>query len=391
MEAYILDPLFRRIDVIDVFVSFIWTERYDVTGDFQLDIYSTIQNRSRLKVGTMLAMDKSFRVMIVESVEDDDTADTGRVLTVKGRSLEKILMDRVAMGALTDLTTTPNWTITDAPAAVMRKIFHDICVTGVLSPLDVIPFIVEGTFMPTSTIAEPIDPVTVQITPATVYDAITSIASVWNLGFRMLRHYDTSQIYWDVYTGSDRTSSQTVLPAVIFTPGLDNLQNTKELISIENAKNVAYVFAPAGSTVVYPVGVDPEVDGFDRRVLVVDAEDITVEAYPDPDDLAAALTLAGNNALAGSQVYQAFDGEISQTSFKYGVDYYLGDIVEQRNDDGVANIMRVTEQIFVSDSEGERSYPTLTLNTFITTGSWLSWLPTKIWADMTTEVWGDQP
>jgi hypothetical protein len=393
LELYTLDSLFRRVDVIDVWKSLIWTERFGETGDFQLDIVSTVKSRSTFTVGTILAMNHSFRVMIVNSVEDDDSSDGERLLTVKGTSLEVIMQDRVAMGSLTDLTTSPNWMITDAPTAVMRKIFHDICVTGILSAQDVIPFIVEGTFMSASTIAEPIDPITVTITPATVYDAIKQIADVWNIGFRMLRHYDTSQIYWDVYTGNDLTSGQTLRPAVVFDPQLDNLQNTKELVSIVGAKNCAYVFSPAGFQMVYPVGVDPEVEGFDRHVLVVDASDVTTDTYTTPEAVEAALILAGNNALAQAQKYQAFDGEIPQSSsYKYGVDYNLGDLVEQRNTDGVANNMRVTEQIFVSDADGVRSYPTLTLNTFITTGSWLSWLPTKYWADMgLTDYWADQP
>jgi hypothetical protein len=63
-----------------------------------------------------------------------------------------------------------------------------------------------------------------------------------------------------------------------------------------------------------------------------------------------------------------------------------------RNTDGVINNMRITEQIFVSDREGERSYPTLMLNVFITTGSWLSWLNNKVWSDMgLTEYWDNQP
>lgn len=393
MEAYILDSLFRRVDVIDVYKSFIWTERYKETGDFQLDVFSTVENRSRLKPDVMLAMNLSFRVMIVESVEDDDSQEGERILVVKGRSLEKILYDRVAMGSLSDTTTSPNWTITNTPAAIMRKIFHDICVTGILSPLDVIPFVTEGTFMPPNTVPEPIDPITVEITPTTVYDAEVQIANVWNLGFRLLRHYDTSQIYWDVYTGSDRTSNQTALPAVIFSPGMDNLQNTKAFISTENAKNVAYVFSPAGFQMVYADGVDPDIDGFDRRVLTVDASDITTETYTTPEAVTAALTQKGAEALSQAVIYQTFDGEISQdASYVYGRDYHLGDIVEQRSDDNVANLMRVTEQIFVSDAEGERSYPTLTLNTFVTTGSWLSWMPTKVWEDMgATEYWEDQP
>lgn len=393
MEIYTLDPLFRRMDVVDVFISAIWTERYDQTGDFQLDLYSNLKNRNLFKVGTLLAMDKSFRVMMVESIEDDDTSDDTRVLTIKGRSLEKILMDRVAMGALADTTTTPNWTLTGTPAAIMRQIFHDICVTGILSSQDIIPFITEGSFLAASTIPEPTDIITVEITPTTVYEALTNIAKVWGLGFRMLRHYDTSQIYWDVYTGSDRTSSQTVLPAVIFAPSLDNLQNTKALTSIEDAKNVAYVFSPAGFRMVYPENVDPEVDGFDRRVLMVEATEVTAETYTTPDQVAAALLLAGNNALAQAQAYQAFDGEITQLSqYRYGVDYQVGDLVEQRDNDGNANNMRVTEQIFVSDAQGERAYPTLTMTQFITAGSWLSWLPTKYWVDMgPTEFWANQP
>lgn len=393
MELYTLDSLWRRVAVIDVWKSLIWTERYKELGDFQLDIVSTPQTRGLLKVGTYLAMSDSFYVMKITSTEDDDSADDERILTVKGSSLEVILNDRVAAKALTDTTTNPNWTITDAPAAVMRKIFHDICVTGTLHAADIIPFVTEGTFLPASTIAEPIDPITVEIEPTSVLAAIKAVSDVWNIGFRLLRHYDTSRLYWTVYTGSDRTSSQTTLPAVIFSPELDNLQNTKELISIDGAANVAYVFSPAGFQEVYPVGVDPEVEGFDRHVMVVNATDITVDDYDTPEKVAAALIQKGNEALSGVQTYQAFDGEISQHSrYKYGRDFFLGDIVEQRNDDGVANNMRVTEQIFVSDEQGERAYPTLTLNTFITTGSWLSWNPTKFWIDYgTTEYWADQP
>lgn len=390
MELYTLDPLFRRMDLIDVWKSLIWTERYKETGDFQLDIVSTNRSKNLLKVGTMLAQRDSFYVMVITSAEDDDTGGE-RILTVKGVSLEILLEDRVAAAALTDTTTTPNWTITDTPAAVMRKVFHDICVTGTLSAKDIIPFVVEGSFLPASTIAEPIDPVTIEIAPQSVYSTLTQLADVWNIGFRMLRHYDTSQIYWEVYTGNDRTSSQTTLPAVVFSPDLDNLQNTKELVSADGVKNVAYVFSPAGFQEIYAIGADPTVAGFSRHVLMVDASDVTTDAYPTPELVEAALAQKGSDALAQVQVYQAFDGEISQNSeYKYGRDYNLGDLVEQRKD-GVGNIMRVTEQIFVSDAEGERTYPTLTLNTFVSTGSWLSWLPTKVWGDMTTEVWADQP
>jgi hypothetical protein len=388
MEIYTLDPLLRRDRVIDSFESLIWTERFQTHGDFELDIFSTPDSRRTFTSSTLLAMSSSNYVMMVETVEDSVNSEGKKMLKVQGRSLEAILLDRVAKNSLADLTTSPTWTITDQPADVARKIFHDICVTGILDTQDIIPFINEGTFLAASTITEPVDPVTVDLEPMTVYDAIAQLCGVWNLGFRMLREYDQSKLWFDIYSGSNRTTSQSTLTPVVFAPGLDNLQNTKELTTIENAKNVAYVFSPAGFEMVYPEDVDPDVEGLERRVLVVNANDIT----SDNPDVSAALIQRGKEELSKQRIYQAFDGEISQnSSYKYGVHYNLGDLVEIRNEDGVTNSMRVAEQIFVSDREGERAYPTLTLNIFINTGSWLSWLSNKMWSELGSEEWADQP
>lgn len=389
MEVYTLDSLYRREYVIDQFESLIWTDRYIPFGDFEISIRSTLESRSRLKVGTRLAMTESLSVMVVETVEDGTDKDGKRVLKATGRSLENILDDRVAKDSLSNTTTSPIWSINLPPADVARKIFHDICVTGILSPLDVIPFIVEGSFLPVNTIAEPVDPITVEIEPTTVYAALKSICETWNLGFRMLREYDMSKIYFDVYTGSDRTTGQTILPSVIFTPELDNLQDTTDLTTIASEKNVAYVFSPAGFQMVFPPDVDVDVEGFERRVLVVNATDITEE---NPD-VTAALIQRGVEELAKNRKFRAFDGEISQSSqYKPNRDYYLGDLVEVRDVDGETNNMRVTEIIYVQDSEGSRSYPTLALNSFITTGSWLSWTGNKVWVDYgEDEFWADQP
>lgn len=391
MEIYTLDPLLRRQYVLDRFISLIWTERFSTYGDFEFHIWSTTDTRTRLTADTLLAMSDSNYVMRIESVEDDVDAQGERLLTVKGRSLEAILLDRVAKESLVDLTTSPQWTITDTPANIARKVFHDICVTGILNAGDVIPSVVEGTFVSASTIPEPSTPVTISITPTTVYDVISNtICATWDLGMRMLRKDSTGQIYFDIYTGSDRTTAQTALTPVVFSPELDNLQNTKELTTIDQAKNVAYVFSTAGFQMVYPSGVDPAVQGLERRVLVVDASDITTSTTTN---VPAALTQRGYEALAAARTYKGFDGEISQNSqYVYGRDYNLGDLVEMRNTDGVVNNMQVTEHIFVSDGQGERSYPTLALNAFINTGSWLAWANNKHWADLTADAtaWADE-
>jgi hypothetical protein len=389
MEINILDASLRRDEVVDVFESLIWTERFQKEGDFQLQVNSTPSNKALFKSGTMMALTESKRIMVAETFEDTISQDGEKSLQVTGRSIEKVLYDRIARGAMTSLTTESKWNLNGTPGAIMRKIFHDICVTGTLSVADKIPFIYEGTILPASTISESTTVVDIPLEPMTVGDALVQIGEQYDLGFRMLRNDDLSQIYFDVYAGSDRTTGQSSLPAVIFSPDLGNLQDTKALVSDAVYKNCAYVFSPVGFKVVWLDGVDPSSTGFEKRILVVTADDITDSATAD-----AAMTQRGLAELSKNRQISAFDGEITQYSdYKYGVDYQLGDLIELRNIDGSTNKMRVTEQIFVSDKEGDRSYPTLSVNQFITPGSWLSWDSNQKWIDLdsnTTAVWANQ-
>lgn len=388
MEVYILDQLNRRDRVIDRFESLIWTERWQAFGDFELVLYSSLENRELFQVGTRISINSSMRVMEVETTEDIRSSDGKATLRVKGTSLEDILNDRVAKESLSDTTTSPKWSITDVPGDVARKIFHDICVTGILNDGDIILGITEDNVLfPDDTIEESTDTVTISFPPTTVYNAVKQVCEVYDLGFRIVRDPVSNLLYWDVYAGSDRTTAQDDLGAVIFSPDLDNLENTTELTTTALYKNVAYVFSPVGVEVVYPDTIDPDIAGFDRRVLMVDASDIT-----EPTGASAALIQRGKEALAGSRQLSAFDGELNRNvAYKYGLDYNLGDLIEMRNVDGVTNYMRVSEQIFVSDAEGERSYPTLTISQFIMPGTWLAWDYNQVWDDYDLDptAWDD--
>lgn len=390
MEIYILDSLNRRVRVIDKFNSCIWTERMRDKGDFQLVMNSNRDNKTLFPVGTRLAMNQSFRLMTVETVKDEVDSEGRKILTITGPSLEDILDDRAAFGVLDDLTTVPKWTLTGTPTVIARKIFHDICVTGILDPGDVIANVVEDTFFPDDTVAEPADDITVEIDPTTVFQAIKQIAEMYLFGFRLVWSPYMTHLYWSVYTGVDRTSSQDSYPAVIFSAELDNLENTTELSTIQPYKNVAYVFSPVGFEMVYGTDIPEDIESFERRVLVINATDIKDE---DPAVASAQMIQRGKEALVNARAVALFDGEISQRSaYLYGRDYNLGDLVEKRNSDGFITKVQITEQIMVSDGEGERSYPTLTPNDFITPGSWLGWDFNQEWIDMgPTEYWADQP
>jgi DNA-binding Xre family transcriptional regulator len=338
--------------------------------------------------GTQLAINNSMYVMTVESVENGTDNEGKNKLTLKGRSLEATVLDnRVAMQSF----STPNWELYDKPKTVMETIFNHICRDLALDPGDAIPFLQPGSIMPASTLDDPIDPITYNLTPKSLYEVLNEIGGLYGLGFRLLRNFDQSQLYFDVYAGSDRTTGQNVLPPVVFAPELDNLQNTTELTTIDKAKNVAYVYSDQGSLMVYAANVDPDVAGFERNVMTVQAD--SLEGTPTDEQLTSHLMQVGREALFGQQTYSAFDGETNQYSeYKYGTHYNLGDMVEIRNADGMTNKMRVTEQIFVNDTQGERAYPTLSIFQFINTGSWLSWKNNQVWADLENDptTWADQ-
>lgn len=458
MEVYTLDSLLRRAQVVDTFETCIWTERLSAFGDFELHIFSTFEMRSLLTAGTRLAVNESKRVMTIDTVENTLDSDGRTMLKLTGRSLEALLLERINRYGLTGAASGAKWVLTGTPANIVRQIFDTICRNNTTQSGDNIPFLVAGSLYPASTIAEPTSIITVELEFGTVYDSIKDICDAYKLGFRIVRNLDKSELRFDVYAGNDHTTLQTTLTPVVFSPELDNLADISELTSIEAYRNVAYVFSPVASTIVYVDGADATTSGFQRRVLLVDANDVTypartntvtaaqeaainkaiaftttLEAEKDALNrliqkqrlltgdsalintvvtrntwvgsettdigtardasvaleaaestaMTATLTQKGKMELSKARSLAAFDGEIPQSgSYRYAFDYELGDLVEMRNQDGITNNMRVTEQIFVSDSNGDRSYPTLAIDLFITPGSWFAWSYNQVWENV---------
>lgn len=443
MELYILDSLLRRVTVIDQFESMIWTERFFDIGDFEVELFYTPQLRSLLPVGTLLAMSDSFRVMKVEMVEQTNESDGSEMLKVSGRSLECIMELRSARNITTPLIDRPKQTyIGPNIVTIVNNMFRDACESNDIFPEDNIPFIMPGSLIPTGNIVPPTSGAVdglfrIDVGVSNLYQNIMEISQAYRLGFRIVRDYDNSRLLFDVYTGFDRTTSQTTYNPVVFSKELDNLTNTSRVYSINNYKNVAYVYHPHLFHMVRAAGIPANISGFARNVLTVDASDVEVDPFnlnittaqqtvvdqlmDKPGDtfwssdvfrkfldgewlstrhydymmswvnstLAPitneqkqrmnelvskydAAVVSGTNALRSKLAQRgreelsknrrviAFDGEVSMASaYQYDVHYRLGDVIELQNEDGVREAMRVVEQIFVSDSEGERTYPTL--------------------------------
>jgi ReqiPepy6 Gp37-like protein len=391
VELYTLDGSLKRDAIIEGYISAIWTERYNTWGDFEIVYAWSAEIKNRFQPGLLLGLRESYRVMILETVVEDTGDDGTRTITFTGRDLLAWLDDRVAYPALDDLTTNPQWTPdSGTPGAIARFIFQQIIESHILDAHDTLPYYHTAPGpLPAGDIPEPTDVLTLSFNLDTLYNTLSGICTTYNLGMRLYKDGDTGNIYFDIYTGFDRTSAQTVREAVIFSSGSESLGKTSVLTSIAGFKNVAYVFSQHGNVTRFAKGYSSSTPNSQRKVMFVDASDLD---DPSGFALTGKLNQRGDKALADNRRTYTLDGEITQYQpYTYGVHYNLGDLVEERSEGGFINEMIVTEQIFVSDDQGDRSYPTLTVSTFATAGSWDALPDAEFWDDVDpATVWDDE-
>lgn len=347
MDLYTLDPAtFRREALIENFESAIWTDRYAQYGDLSMVVEPTINMMSRLKPGTLVGFDQSRRIMRVVSSYRSQNSDGKISLKVDGRSLETILDDRVARIALNNTT----WNLTGTIGQIITSMVSQICgAASVISPADTIPSLTVTDSSGATAILK------VEIKLGTVYERVKELCDSYDLGFRLTQvQPNSTALNFSVYSGTNRT----VAWGVEFSSNLENLQETSSLVSNDGYKNVAYVISVNGSRIVNASGGFSS-NGFTRRVLPVDATDITLPAGTALND---ALDLRGRQALSDHRASKLFDGSIgSNYPYKFNTDYFLGDLVPLIDDDNSRQIMRVTEYIWSIDKEGVKAYPTLSV------------------------------
>lgn len=401
MDIFILDNLLRPIDVVDEFVSIVWTERWQEKGDFELITLSTQANRKRFVFDTMIAIPDSKRVMRVNTVDETTDFEKGAVLKITGFEIVSVTEQRTAL-VISSFTgeILPSWDLYGwSPVSLLQYFFFSICLYGDLSADDVIPFLqAEGeTLYPPGTIPEPTGEIEWSQKPASLYSAITDIAKAYDIGFRFYKDPNASKLYFEAYTGSDRTSDQTTLNPVIFSDDMSNLQNTNQYSDNRahfNVVRVVYIHKDEFDNDVTTTEIvsDPELafssGGFDRKVKL-----ITVTNIPeDVVDISLYLQQLGQEELTKSRTVSVFDGEIDQSGdYLYERDYFLGDLVEVRGNNGGSAQMRVVEQIIKEDDEGRSSYPSLVTKTSINPGTWASWKYDVEWVEMGSgEYWANQ-
>jgi len=365
MDIYVLDENFNRLEIVDVYTSFIWTDRYCGSGDFELVVSANTRMIDILQKDRYLSIEDSEFTMIIEDVEVTTDNEDGDQLKVTGRTLDSILDRRVIWGL-----SQPSGSLQDAIERLLNE--------NAINPSDEkrrIPNLIFEKSTDKSITDLMID---AQYFGDNLYDTILKLCQGEYLGFKVtLNSYH--KMVFKLYKGLDRTFSQTKRTAVEFSARFDNLMSTDYIRSDKELKNVSFiggegegadrktswVYTTAGLDV-FKIKAIPS--GLKRREMFTDANSVSSKVR-DADGHEVALTDAqyleklnheGRQDLSEVEGVTTFSGEVNANiQFIYKRDFYLGDLVQIQDKYGNEGISRIVEVIHSDDSQnGLQMYPT---------------------------------
>lgn len=332
MEIKFFDRDMRFLGVMENQKSLIWTRKYFEPGNFEIHAPATEYNRRLTEKRNLVWLYGHREAGIIEDREINEGADENEII-VKGRFLSAYMDRRLIRQTIRYSGTVEN------------------AMHYLLSIVENIPAVELGE---TNGFREQ---VSFQVTYKNLLSYMEQLGRASGLGFRFRPDFNARKIYFEVYSGTDRSQSQRENSRVTFSENYDNLNNVTFRENDQLYKNVAYVGGEGeGEARVYvKVG---EASGLDLREMFVDARDLrsdglTQEEYMD------LLTQRGMEALAEAKEASSFECETeADVNYIYRRDYDLGDIVTvQKRSWGINADFRITEICEVYENEIMRVIP----------------------------------
>lgn len=349
MDLIILNKDLDAVSILDVYESFIWTDRYYEYGDFEL--FTAMQDGilDFIKKNYYLQSSDSEHVMIIEDWIIKSDIENGNHITVTGRSLESILTRRIVWGQKTIRGNLQNG---------IKTLLNE----SIISPIDELRRIPNFIFEDSSDPAITNLTINAQYTGDNLYDVIHKICAERGIGFKITLN-ENKQFVFKLYAGVDRSYDQTSVPYVVFSPNFDNIINSNYMESNSSLKNITLVGGEGdGSERKYLTVGNTSVSGLERREIFTDARDISSEV--DGETLSdaeynAQLIQRGNEKLAENIELTSFEGQTETTiMYRYQEHFFNGDIVQIANEYGHETKARIIEVVMSEDETGFSIYPT---------------------------------
>lgn len=374
--AMILDKSYTMVAILDMFESFVWTDRYGKAGDFTIVVPILEHYLPYIRINYYLSIRESDRLMVIENVELITDPENGDKLKVSGRSLESILDRRIVYQKYEFGGTA-------------QSVVSSAITMNAISPSDPKRKIPNLRFQTSedSNVNKTVD--SMKVFGENVYSLSEAVCSAYNIGMKMLPE-GAGGFVFSLYSGVDRSWNQTDRIPVVFSHSYENLLESNylqsEILYASNAlvrgdedEVTMEVMRRTERTelarreIFIDTDLQPETQEYTEYVLKTDenGEPIldddgnyqynevtkTIKIY----DLAYynRMLMEAKVEMAKHTVTEAFDGEIdSYHQFIYGKDYDLGDIVQVQDRYGYEGRCRVTEIMMTRDAGGPKLIPT---------------------------------
>lgn len=341
--VYILDQTYTTKMIIDMFSDLLWTERYYGYGEFEITLPVSVEVVKNCRINDYVSIRESKTFMIVETIGVHTDPERGDVLKISGRSLESILDRRIIWGTFREVGSKEN--PINLQTAI-KKMLNENLIEPSNSKRKIPGFIFQ------ESADEAVTKLTkeaIESTGGNVYDEINSLCKDQELGFRVLPD-GNGGFSFQLYKGADRSWDQDKLTPVVFSDSYENLSNSDYLQSNKEYRSTLWINGgeEIGEAEVFR---RTERVGLERRELYVsDSSSFTSRE---------ALIEKAKEVLSDYKMIKDFEGETEPSrQFIYGVDYYLGDVVQLENKYGQKGKCRVTEVVCSRDDSGPSLVPT---------------------------------
>ena len=357
-DIYVLTPDLEMAGILEEFTSIIWRPSYADIGDFELYLSATAKavqllqkNRYVVRsqdVSEVDGLNTNKKHMIIKNIKLTTDVEDGDYLTVSGRELKYLMNQRVVWGQSI---------ISDTVEYAIRRLIGSNAASAV-EPTRVIP---NMQFAEAKGYTETIE---LQIANKQLDEAIIELCNSYNYGWDI--YITDGKLTVDVYKGVDRSYSQTERPYVVFSDDFNNLHDSTYELKSEDYANMALVGGEGEGLDRTYAYVNNDLEGLDRYEIFVDAKNISQNSGNENaisyDDYLIMLEEQGNEELAKRTLTEGFSGEIiSDITFVYGVDFFLGDVITVKNKYGMTADARIISAIESEDEDGVKLIPQLNL------------------------------
>ena len=358
MDIYLIESDYEYSYVIDTAISLIWIDKFDDVSTFELVLDVSDFLRYNIKLGMKLYLPQySSKHMIIENIDAELDSSDNFTVTIMGRSLESILDRRIIWSPKSFNTNVHN---------MLDVLLKDNFINGVGGAArKVNNFVID--ISETKSYLENFK-INETYYGDCVLDLITGLAKDFGFGFELLHTSFSNEYSFRSMLGVDRTdpwATNKNEAFVSFSKQYDNLNESEYTEDGVNVKNCVLVAGEQLENENRKTRIlGHSISGLARRETFLDASGIT-SFDQNGNSIGTAtynqlLDTEGIKILDSLKVSTQFINDVdSDTTFKYGKDYFLGDIVQVVSGLGITTQSRVSEFTIHFNNSEITTYPTL--------------------------------